>query len=249
MGGGVRRRARPAGSRPGGSCAVSHGEVVAGLLAGLAASVLYGSGPVAQAAMARRMPPSTGFGLALTLHLLRQPIWLAGLLAEIGGFVLEAFAFASAPATLVAPLLGCDMLVFVLVGAWAFRERLSRRGIEGAVAMGCGVALLAGAFGGAAELGSTATDTELVCFLAGSVVVTGIAVLLGNHFVRSARRLQAGVTVSIAAGIGYGLAALATRQIGRTFRGSDPWDILATPAPYVLIGCSVFGIALLQRGL
>lgn len=228
---------------------MSHGEVVAGIAAGLAAAVLYGCGPVAQAIVARRMPQTLGFGLSLTLHLARQPIWLAGLAGEIGGFVLEAFAFASAPATLVAPLLGCDMLVFVLLSAWAFGERLSRRGIEGAIAMGCGVALLAGAFGGAAELGTTATNTELLSFLGASVVVTVIAVIVGNHLVRTNRPLRAGVAVSLAAGIGYGLAALATRQIGRTFEASDPLALLSTPAPYVLVGCSVLGIALLQRGL
>lgn len=228
---------------------MTNGEVAAGVVAGLAASVLYGSGPVAQALVARNMPPSEGIGLALTMRLARKPLWLAGMFAEVAGFALEAFAFSAAPATLVAPLLGCDMLVFVLLGAWAFRERLSRRGIEGAIAMGCGVAVLAAAFGGAAELGSTATDIELWCFLAATVFVTLAAVLVGNHLAHTGRRLRAGVTVSLAAGIGYGLAALATRQIGRTFDTSDPWDLLSTPTPWVLAGCSILGIALLQRGL
>jgi hypothetical protein len=42
---------------------------------------------------------------------------------------------------------------------------------------------------------------------------------------------------------------MATRQVGRVFSPDDPWHLLATPTPYVLAGCSVLAIMLMQRGL
>jgi hypothetical protein len=54
---------------------------------------------------------------------------------------------------------------------------------------------------------------------------------------------------SVAAGAAYGLATLATRQVGRTFSAADPWHLLATPTPYVLAVCSIVGIVMMQRAL
>jgi uncharacterized membrane protein YhhN len=50
-------------------------------------------------------------------------------------------------------------------------------------------------------------------------------------------------------GVAYGLATMATRQVGRAFDPDNPWHLLATPTPYVLAGCSILAITLMQRGL
>jgi uncharacterized membrane protein YhhN len=57
------------------------------------------------------------------------------------------------------------------------------------------------------------------------------------------------VAFSLASGVAYGFATLATRQVGRTFTGDEPWQILTGPAPYVLVGCSILAIATMQRAL
>ncbi|HTZ43862.1 MAG TPA: hypothetical protein VMB79_08350 [Jatrophihabitans sp.] len=225
------------------------GGLVRGLLAAIGAAALYGVAPVAQGIAARDTPPSSGMGLALTLRLARRPIWLAGLACEIVAFVLEALAFATAPTTLVAPVLACDMLVFVLVARPAFGERMSARGVRGALAMAAAVGLVTLSFAGSAGLGRSADAIELWAFLAGGLVTTGVATLLGNRVVRAGHQVLGAAVFSAAAGITYGLATLATRQIGRTFTPHDPWQLLGTPAPYVLVGCSVLGIGMAQRGL
>lgn len=225
------------------------GELAAGLAAALGAAVLYGTAPVLQAAAATRGPAAHGVGLMLVLRLARKPIWLAGLGCEIGAFVLEAFAFSAAPTTLVAPLTACDLLVFVLLGWPAFGKRLSAHGVGGAFAMAAGVALLGVAFSAHSGLGSPADNLELVLFLAGAVVAAGAAAFGGSRALRANRRWVAATAFSLASGVAYGFATLATRQVGRTFRADQPWELLAGPAPYVLIGCSVLAIAMLQRGL
>jgi drug/metabolite transporter (DMT)-like permease len=220
-----------------------------GLIAALAGALCYGSAPAVQAVAARRETAGRGVGARLTLRLARRPIWLAGLLLDIVGFALEAYAFSRAPATLVAPVMACDMIVFVLVGMWLFRERLSVLGVCGIVGIGAGVAVLAIVFAGRQELGATASDAELLWFAAGAVLVCGLAVLAGIQAMRAHRTVFAAGVFSGAAGIAYGLATMATRQIGRSFTPGRPWELLATPTPYVLAVCSLLAITLMQRGL
>lgn len=224
------------------------GSFAGGLAAALGGAVLYGSAPVAQAIAARRTRGG-GLGLALTLRLARRPIWLLGLGCEIGAFVLEAFAFSVAPATLVAPIMGCDMLVFVLLAWPVFGERLTGTGAGGALVIGAAIALLAVAFSGTAQLGSPADDVTLLAFLGACVAASAIAAVLGGRALRARRRTVAAGVFGVASGIAYGFATMATRQVGRTFVPGQPWELFAAPTPYVLIGCSILGITMMQRGL
>jgi drug/metabolite transporter (DMT)-like permease len=220
-----------------------------GLAAALTGAVCYGSAPAVQAVAARREAAGHGVGARLTLRLARRPVWLAGLVLDLIGFGLEAYAFSRAPATLVAPVMACDMIIFVVLGSWLFRERLSTLGVGGIAVICVGVALLAVVFAGRGELGATATDAELLWFLAGCAIVCGVAAALGTQALKRKQAVLAAGVFSATSGIAYGLATMATRQVGRVFSPDDPWHLLATPTPYVLAGCSVLAIMLMQRGL
>lgn len=223
-------------------------ESAGGLAAALGAALLYGSAPIAQAVAARRIHGG-GLGLTLTLRLARQPLWLFGLGCETGGFVLEAFALSLAPTTLIAPILACELLVFVFLAWPVFGERPSKRGGVGALVTASALTLLALAFTGSAELGSAAHAVTLLAFLGSCVVVTGLAAFLGGRALRAQHRTLSAGIFATASGVAYGFATMATRQVGRTFVPSRLWDLFATPTPYVLVGCSVLGIAMMQRGL
>lgn len=211
--------------------------------------MLYGSAPIAQALASARLPPGGGLGLRLTLRLARRPLWLAGLLADIGGFVLEALAFSIAPTTLVAPIMACDMLVFVLLCWPAFGRRPSVRGLTGATIMGLAVVVLGLAFTGQDEPGMPANDAQMIGFAVASLGTAAGAGVLGSRAIAARRRTLAAAAFSAGAGVSYGLATLATRQVGKTFSAGQPWELLVTPTPYVLAVCSLLGIALMQRGL
>jgi drug/metabolite transporter (DMT)-like permease len=223
--------------------------LAAGLTAAIAGAVCYGAAPAVQAVAARRETQGEGVGARLTLRLARRPVWLAGLALDVGGFALEAFAFSRAPATLVAPVMACDMIVFVLVGSWLFGERLSRLGVLGIGVICAGVAVLAVVFSGRHEPGANASAGELLFFLAGAVVVCAVGALAGSRATRAGRAALAAGVFAGASGITYGLATMATRQVGRAFDPGEPWQLLATPTPYVLAGCSLLAITLMQRGL
>jgi len=221
---------------------------VAGLAAAVGAAVLYGSAPVAQAVAARQAPLGRGVGVGLAIRLVRRPIWLIGLAGEVGGFVIEAYAFSAAPATLVAPTASVDLVVFVLLATLVFGARWSRAGIGGAAAMTAAVVLLAVSLHGG-SLGRPADTGELVGLGAGCVAVAATLAGLGQRALVAGRPQVAAAAFSSGAGVAYGVATLATRQVGRTFSGDRPWHLLATPTPYVLAVCSVLAIALMQRGL
>jgi drug/metabolite transporter (DMT)-like permease len=172
------------------------------------------------------------------LAMARQPIWLFGLACDVGGFVLEAFAFSDAPATLVAPLMAADLLVFVVLARIVFGVRLDVWAWGGAVLAGVGLLLLALSFEGGAELGEPASTSELAVFLAGAVGCAALAAVLGDRAVAAQRARPAAVIFSAAAGVSYGIATLATRQVGREFSIDEPWQLLGTVTPYVLAACS-----------
>jgi drug/metabolite transporter (DMT)-like permease len=220
-----------------------------GMTAAIAAAAFYGSAPAVQAVAARREPAGRGVGARLTLRLASRPIWLIAFGGELIGFALEAYAFSVAPATLVAPLMACDMVVFVLVATWIFHERLSARGVAGIATMSLGVALLAVGFGGQGELGDPASNTEMLWFLVGCVLWAGVTAGAGTRALMADRRVAAAAFFSAAAGVSYGLGTVATRQVGRTFSADSPWHLLATATPYTLAVCSLLGISLTQRGL
>jgi drug/metabolite transporter (DMT)-like permease len=220
-----------------------------GLVAAIAGAVCYGAAPAVQAVAARREVAGAGVGARLTLRLSRRPIWLAGLVLDIGGFALEAYAFSNAPATFIAPVMACDMIIFVMLGSWLFHERLTGLGVGGIAVISAGVVTLAVVFAGRQELGGTATNAELIGFLVGAAAFCALAAVVGSRAAAAGRAALAAGVFSAGAGISYGLAAMATRQVGRAFDPGEPWHLLATPTPYVLAGCSVLAITLMQRGL
>jgi uncharacterized membrane protein len=220
-----------------------------GMAAALGAAVLYGCAPALQAVPARREPPARGFGAVFVLRLASRPLWLFGLLCEIGAFALEAYAFSSAPATLVAPLTACELVFFVIVARGLLDERPGRPFGYGVAAMTAGVVLLGAAFSGSAQLGDVASEAQLVAFLIAAVVVAAVAAGAGTRAARTGRGVLAAALFSAAAGVAYGLAAMATRQVGRAFSPHHPWQLLETAAPYALVVCSVLAIGMTQRGL
>jgi hypothetical protein len=224
-------------------------ELVVGGVAAVAAAVLYAGAPVAQGRAARRRPTGSGTGLRLMLAAARQPIWLLGLGCDIGGFILEAFAFSDAPATLVAPLMAADLVFFVVLARIVFGARLDAWSWSGAALAALGLVLLALSFTGGANLGETASAAQLAVFVAGVVVVAGLAALFGDRAVAAQRNRLAAVIFSAASGGCYSVATIATRQVGREFSIDQPWQLLTTLTPYVLAVCSLLGVALTQRGL
>lgn len=218
-----------------------------GLPAVILAAALYGCAPVVQATAARRTARGGGLGLVLLARLAVRPLWLLGLGCEIGGFAAEAYAFSVAPATLVAPLLTLDMVFLVVLAHRGLDERLAAAGRCGIAAMVLGTGLMAYAFSGESSLGSPASTAQLLLLVLAAAVVAGVAAIVGER--ETPRPWAAAPAFGIGAGFAYGIATVATRQVGLTFDTHAPWMMLATATPFVLVVCSILALSLLQRGL
>src|SRR5512146_1993212 len=91
----------------------------------LLAALLIGTGFVLQQNVAAREPESRFLSLRLMTDLLRNPRWLAGILAMIGGQVLAAWSIGHLTLSVVEPLLTTN-LIWALVLAVPLSMRAQR---------------------------------------------------------------------------------------------------------------------------
>ncbi|HVT68865.1 MAG TPA: hypothetical protein VHF26_14030, partial [Trebonia sp.] len=81
----------------------------------LVAAALYGAGAATEQRQAATAPPSSAGRPRLLMLLARQPLWLLGLAAQIGGFAAHAVALRSGPLEIVQMLVAADLIVAVLI--------------------------------------------------------------------------------------------------------------------------------------
>lgn len=88
----------------------------------LTAAVLYGAGAAVEQRQAAAAPESTAGRPRLLLLLVRQPLWVLGMLTQIGGFAAHAVALRSGPLATVQMLVALELVVaVVIVRFWSGR--------------------------------------------------------------------------------------------------------------------------------
>lgn len=97
---------------------------------------------VLQRRASRDLPGEDSLRPQLILHLLRRPVWFAGFLCVILGFVLQAAALATGSLSVVQPILVVELPATLLLASWVFHTRLHRREWLSAVGMTGGLAAL-----------------------------------------------------------------------------------------------------------
>src|SRR3954451_24152384 len=111
----------------------------------LASAAFYAVASVLQHRAASEAPQELSMRLALLVRLLRRPLWLCGILTDLGGYVFEAAALALGSLALVEPLIVLGLpLALVVGGIWAKRP-LRSRDWAGVVAVTAGIAVFVGA--------------------------------------------------------------------------------------------------------
>src|SRR4051794_39804439 len=85
------------------------------------------------------------FGVDLLLHLLTRPAWLAGLVALIVSFLLQATALATGTLSAVEPILVLELPLTLVLAAYVFKQPVRHRYWLVAAGMAAGLApLIAG---------------------------------------------------------------------------------------------------------
>jgi hypothetical protein len=174
--------------------------LLAVVLAAVAAS-MYALSTSLQALEARRAPRSESLRASLIAGLARRRLWLAGTVAGILAWPLQAGALSLGSVALVQPALGFGLVVLLVLGVRVLHESIGAREMAGVLAVVAAVAILGWA--APAETGSfTSTGTWLVGLAA-------VVVAPAPYLLRLAGR-PGGLPTSIAAGLGWAWVGLGT---------------------------------------
>ncbi|MGZ4128013.1 MAG: hypothetical protein ACXVQX_10710 [Actinomycetota bacterium] len=211
--------------------------VLLGALIALATGIAYNLG----AALQKREAVAVPVGRKRLLRtLVKRKVWLAATTLSTIAWAGQVAALALAPVALVVPLLGAGSAVLVVLGVRFLHERFRAPELAGVAMVAAGAAAA-----GAAEAGSTASHEQLAF-----VVQLAIAALAVMGALAMTRRRSA-TAYGAASGFGFAAVAIYSKEIGDAFARAGlravP-QILASPAPWLLIGASIVGLSLLQAG-
>lgn len=215
--------------------------LAAGLIAGIAASVLFNLGIALQAIEARRAPRTKALRASLIWDLLHRPQWVAGLLTEWVGLPLEILAFAWAPFVVVQPLLACGLLVLLAVAGRLLAERPGADAILGVGLVIVAIALIAW---GAPGQQDTHRGPGAVLAVVGGLVLASLV-----PFALRGRRLDTPLTAVLGSACGFAATNVAMKLMADDL-GSDHflqatgWLAVAAGAGFA---ATVTGMTALQR--
>jgi drug/metabolite transporter (DMT)-like permease len=174
-----------------------------GLIAAVAAAVMFNIGIALQALEARKAPKSLSLTLGIIWHLLRRPLWLLGSVLGILGIVPQLVALAWAPFAVVQTTLTAGLVVLLFVAVRYLGEKLDRMAITGVVLLVVGVALV--------SWGAPSGSERHRGLLAPVFVVAGTAVIAFAPFVARRWGESRGFLLALSAGIGFAGANIATK--------------------------------------
>jgi drug/metabolite transporter (DMT)-like permease len=213
------------------------------IAAALAAAALYGAGAAVEQRQAAAAPQSLAGRPRLLLLLARQPLWLLGIAAQIGGFAAHAVALRSGPLATVQMLVSVELVVaVVIVRVWSGRP-LSRA---------CWAAALTAVAAAAAFLALTSPGHGHLAGQPGYAVAAGLgaaatgvgALAAAAAGLRAAGRRRA-VFLAVAAGLADSCSAVVTMAFAHAV-SHDPAALATSWTVYALIVCGVGNVLLTQ---
>jgi drug/metabolite transporter (DMT)-like permease len=179
------------------------------VLVSLGAALAYALASVFQQYAAVQAPDSDALRMSLLFRLATRPVWLVGILADIGGFVLQFIALGHGSLVLVQPLLVCGLLFALPLGALFARNGLPARSEwVGAAMTVAGLALfLMVANPGEGSTSATALGWTIVTV---ATAVPAAIMTVVSRFTTGPVRASLQAT---AAGFVYGLTAAYTKTV------------------------------------
>lgn len=170
----------------------------------LCAAAFFASSTVVQHRSAATAPAGSATGVRLVLVLLRQPLWLAGLVLGLVGGGLQAVAVSQGALLVVQPLLVTGLLMALPLSVWLEHRRPSRAEWGWAVAVVVGLALfLTAARPGSGE--DTAVEgalkTGVLIAVGTSALAAGLSTARGGRYRALLLGLGGGCALGAAGGL------------------------------------------------
>lgn len=207
--------------------------MVASLVAGVVAALLYGIAAVIQAVAVREASSRQGTGASgvdpgLLVRMLAQWRFVASLVLDTLGFIAQLVALRRLPLFAVQAMVAANLAVIAVLASFVIGVTLSRREWAAVTGVVAGVGLL-----GTSAGAEGATAAGAVFKLALIVAVAGLALcgLAAARLAEPARTLMLGTV----AGFGYGVVGVAARVLN----GFAPLTLLKDPAAYAVAAAGI----------
>src|SRR5580692_11756139 len=218
------------------------------ILLAIAASVCTATASLCQRKGARSTQ-TAGFDARLLVRLARQPAWVLGIAAMIGGFIFQITALRYGDLALVQPILAAELLLVFGYLAVAGARRVTGRDLLAAAAMSAGIGVflrLAAPSGG--RLHAPGSSWLLAGLITAGVVVAALAVASGLGRRPGASRGRRAAVLGAATGISWGFMAAVIKELSAHL-GGGPGAVFSTWSLYVLIAAGAVTMLLASHAL
>jgi uncharacterized membrane protein len=177
------------------------------------------------------------------IQILHKPVWLAGMLLQVSGWILQAVALDLGPLMAVQAITTLSVVFALPFGAWLTHQHIDRKVMVGAVAIVVGIVLFLSV---GSPKGGTTHPSAQMWWLACVVIIALVLVTagLGRNRQGASRALLFGA----AAGFGFALQTAVTKTFV-TEVGGGVAALLADWSIYVLAISAVAGFVLQQSAL
>ena len=224
------------------------------MVVAVCSAALYDAGYILEKQALTTLPRLSGRPGPLLRTVARSRRWVAGFVAMLLGLALQVVALTLAPVTVVQPVLAAGVLALVVAGRAVLGERLGPRERAAVGLVLATVVAIAVSAGPGARLARAVPAGRFTVLVALVVVLAGAAAWVAVRATGpDAGGRRDAATLSVAAGLLYGVGALAekavaTRMVGHgLFYGAAA--ALATPYPWVFVAATFAGMMVFQVGL
>jgi drug/metabolite transporter (DMT)-like permease len=207
----------------------------------LLSAALFGAGVALQQRPASEVPTELAGRPALLLRVVRQPVWLIGVVAEICGFVVQVIALRHGSLVVVQPLLTTSLLFTIaLVGSWTHQGvKASEWAALTAVVVGLAVFLLVAS--PSEESSGLASPAD---WIVTGLSIGAVVVVLVSYGLRTTGRRRA-TALGLAAGLGDAFMAVLTKAFAHVTEHG--WEATLTSwTPYALCAAGLTAMLLTQ---
>jgi drug/metabolite transporter (DMT)-like permease len=177
------------------------------------------------------------------IQILRKPVWLAGMLLQAAGWVLQAVALDLGPLMAVQAITTLSLVIALPFGAWLTHQLIDRRVALGALAIVAGIVLFLSV---GSPQGGTTQPSARTWWVACVVVL--VLVLVAATLGRSRQGAVRALLFGSAAGFGFALQTAVTKTFV-TEVGGGVLSLFADWSIYVLVASAIVGFVLQQSAL
>ena len=192
---------------------------------------------------------TAGFDARLLVRLARQPAWLLGIAAMIGGFIFQITALRYGDLAQVQPILAAELLFVFGYLAVAGTRRVTGRDVLAAAAMSAGIGVflrLAAPSGG--RLHAPGSSWLLAGLVTAGVVAVALAVASGLGRRPGASRGRRAAVLGAATGISWGFMAAVIKELS-SHLGGGPGAVFSAWSLYLLLAAGAVTMLLASHAL